>query len=197
MWSSRISSRYPRSHASLRHTGGPGRSPTSSLSGVVTRIWGLRVGGDGLPRLLPAPNRLDGQGCRDHTLRGRQGNLGQLAACGLVPAFMVGAIAGTPWPPPVVPNTLVGVGSACRNASACLPCTGRLATGGSGGAPCDQQFQRGVRVGGWGGPPMGAFPCVCPLHPCPLVGSREGFVRGCRRSLVLQGVLLFLLFLPL
>ena len=57
MWSSLISSRYPWSHTSLRHTGGPGRSPTSSSSRVVTRIRKLRVGGDGLPRSLPGPHR--------------------------------------------------------------------------------------------------------------------------------------------
>ena len=60
----------PRSHALLRHTGGPGRSPTSSSSGVGTRIRRLWVGGDGLPRLLPGPHRAGRSGMLgSHTAR--------------------------------------------------------------------------------------------------------------------------------
>jgi len=70
MWSSWISSCYPRSHTSLRHTGGPGQFPTSSSSRVVTRIRRLRVGGDDLPRSLPGPHRAGRSGMlASHTVR--------------------------------------------------------------------------------------------------------------------------------
>jgi hypothetical protein len=67
---------------------------------------------------------------------------------------------------------------------ACLPCTGRLATGGSGGAPPDRQFQRGARVGGWGSPPTGASPCVGSLHPCPPLHGGQYYGFGHSSSLL-------------
>jgi hypothetical protein len=94
----------------------------------------------------------------------------------VVPAGSVGAFADTTCPAPVVPNPLIGDGSACRDAGAGRPGPGQRSTGGRSGALYGRRGLRGTRLGDWGGPTMGAFPCVGALHPCPppAVGSFTG-----------------------